>query len=102
MNITAAVVSEMGKASPYVDSLVLQTRTLEPDPHASGQVLVQIKAAGLCHSALSVIDGSRQGPVPMVLGLEAPGVVVDTGPGVIDSFPAGPSGRLSLFNHTNS
>ncbi len=39
-------------------------------------------AAGLCHSDLSVIDGSRPRPLPMVLGHEAAGVVVEVGAGV--------------------
>jgi alcohol dehydrogenase len=43
---------------------------------------VRVRAAGLCHSDLSVIDGSRPRPVPIVLGHEAAGEVIETGPGV--------------------
>ena len=43
---------------------------------------MRILAAGLCHSDLSVIDGSRPRPLPMVLGHEAAGEVVELGEGV--------------------
>lgn len=44
--------------------------------------MVKIKASGLCHSDLSVINGSRAWPIPLVLGHEAAGEVVDVGDGV--------------------
>ncbi|MGW1978492.1 Zn-dependent alcohol dehydrogenase [Streptomyces sp. NPDC001889] len=47
-----------------------------------GEVLVAIAAAGLCHSDLSVIDGTIPFPVPVVLGHEGAGVVEAVGPGV--------------------
>ena len=50
-------------------------------------MLVAIRAAGLCHSDLSVIDGNRPRPTPMVLGHEAAGVVEKIGPGVSDLAP---------------
>jgi alcohol dehydrogenase len=53
-------------------------------------VLVEVAAAGLCHSDLSVIDGSRPRPVPMVLGHEAAGIVRETGPGVRGLSPGDP------------
>ena len=43
---------------------------------------MRIAAAGLCHSDLSVIDGSRPRPTPMVLGHEAAAVVEEIGPDV--------------------
>ncbi|MBK5207724.1 MAG: zinc-dependent alcohol dehydrogenase family protein, partial [Polaromonas sp.] len=43
--------------------------------------------AGLCHSDLSVISGDRPRPVPMVLGHEASGEVVECGPAVTDLVP---------------
>ncbi len=48
---------------------------------------MQIKAAGLCHSDLSVIDGSRPRPTPMALGHEAAGIVEAVGEGVSDLKP---------------
>ena len=84
MKIRAAVLHDMGASQPYAESQPLKIETLELDPPGDGEVLVQIKAAGLCHSDLSVIDGSRPRPTPMVLGHEAAGVVVETGAGVVD------------------
>jgi Zn-dependent alcohol dehydrogenase len=51
------------------------------DPGA-GEVRVALRAAGLCHSDLSVIDGSIPYPTPVVLGHEGAGVVDAVGPGV--------------------
>ncbi len=45
---------------------------------------MRVAAAGLCHSDLSVVDGTRPRPMPMVLGHEAAGVVETVGPGVTD------------------
>ena len=46
----------------------------------ANDVLVRIKAAGLCHTDLEVIDGSLRYPMPIVLGHEAAGVVEEVGP----------------------
>jgi len=43
-------------------------------------VLVRIKAAGLCHTHLEVIGGSLRYPMPIILGHEAAGVVEEVGP----------------------
>src|ERR1700694_5390250 len=48
----------------------------------STDVLVRIRAAGLCHTDLEVIDGSLRYPMPIVLGHEAAGVIEDVGPSV--------------------
>src|SRR5690606_12176540 len=53
-------------------------------PPQTGEVLVRVAAAGLCHSDLSVINGDRPRPVPMVLGHEGAGVVEALGEGVSD------------------
>lgn len=42
---------------------------------AASDVLVRVRAAGLCHTDLEVIDGSLRYPMPIVLGHEAAGVV---------------------------
>jgi alcohol dehydrogenase len=49
--------------------------------------LVRIEAAGLCHSDLSVVDGNRLRPVPMLLGHEAAGIVEQVGPAGSDLKP---------------
>jgi alcohol dehydrogenase len=84
MHIRAAVLSTTGLPPPYVRSLPLNVVELDLASPGRGEVLVRIAAAGLCHSDLSVIDGSRPRPVPMALGHEAAGVVEALGEGVTD------------------
>ena len=69
MKIRAAVLRESGKPPPYVNSLPLSIEEVELDPPQRGEVLVQIKAAGLCRSDLLAINGERAKPMPMVIGL---------------------------------
>ncbi|TGB03168.1 Zn-dependent alcohol dehydrogenase [Streptomyces sp. MZ04] len=64
-----------GRKVDVVDDLEIR----DPGP---GEVLVAVAAAGLCHSDLSVIDGTIPFPVPVVLGHEGAGVVEAVGPGV--------------------
>ena len=82
MKTRAAVLHEMGKRRPYAESVPLLVDDVELDAPARGEVLVEIAGAGLCHSDLSTIDGSRPRPTPMVLGHEASGIVREIGPGV--------------------
>jgi alcohol dehydrogenase len=84
MKIKAAVLNKMGVAAPYAKSKPLAIEEVELDDPGHGEVLVRIGAAGLCHSDLSVIDGNRPRPTPMVLGHEAAGVVEKLGAGVED------------------
>jgi alcohol dehydrogenase len=72
----------MGAPAPYAASKPLKIETLDLDPPGEGEVLVQIKAAGLCHSDLSVIEGARPRPMPMAIGHEAAGIVKQVGSGV--------------------
>ncbi|MER5345267.1 Zn-dependent alcohol dehydrogenase [Streptomyces mirabilis] len=64
-----------GKRTQVVDDLEIR----DPGP---GEVQVAISAAGLCHSDLSVVDGTIPFPVPVVLGHEGAGVVEAVGAGV--------------------
>jgi Zn-dependent alcohol dehydrogenase len=82
MRVRGAVLREMGIDPPYADSRPLEVAELELDGPGPGELLVDVRAAGLCHSDLSVIDGSRPRVMPMVLGHEAAGVVAEVGPGV--------------------
>ncbi|WP_306225690.1 zinc-dependent alcohol dehydrogenase family protein [Bosea beijingensis] len=84
MKIRAAVLNASPVAAPYAQSRPLRIEELDLAPPGRDEVLVRIRAAGLCHSDLSVIDGNRPRPVPMVLGHEAAGEVVETGEGVDD------------------
>lgn len=81
MLITGAVLERCGAPAPYTESRPVTVGPLELDPPGEREVLVRIEAAGLCHSDLSVVDGNRARPVPMLLGHEAAGVVEATGPG---------------------
>ena len=84
MKIRAAVLETMGAAHPYAQSRPLKIDELDLAPPGVGEILVRIKAAGLCHSDLSVINGDRPRPMPMALGHEAAGVVEQLGDGVHD------------------
>ena len=54
----------------------------EPQPH-EGQVLVKVSACGVCHTELDEIEGRTPPPqLPMILGHQVVGRVVDTGAGV--------------------
>ncbi|MFE9677943.1 Zn-dependent alcohol dehydrogenase [Streptomyces sp. NPDC006259] len=57
-----------------------------PDP-GPGQVRVRLAAAGVCHSDLSLSDGTMRVPVPAVLGHEGAGTVVSVGEGVTGLAP---------------
>ena len=84
MRITGAVLEEVGRPGPWAESRPLTVGELELDAPGPGEVLVRIDAAGVCHSDLSVVDGNRARPVPMLLGHEASGLVAELGPGVTD------------------
>lgn len=84
MKIRGAVLEEIGRAKPYADSAPITISEIELDPPGPGEILVRIEAAGLCHSDLSVIDGNRVRPVPMLLGHESAGIVEQLGEGVDD------------------
>jgi alcohol dehydrogenase len=87
MRVKAAILETMGAPAPYAKSRPLTIREVELDPPGTGEVLVQIKAAGLCHSDLSVINGDRPRGMPMALGHEASGIVREIGPGVTSVVP---------------
>ncbi len=82
MKIRAAVLRESGLPRPYRESKPLQIEEVELDAPKRGEVLVQIKAVGLCHSDLVAINGERGKPMPIVIGHEAAGIVVELGEGV--------------------
>jgi alcohol dehydrogenase len=87
MAMKAAILTEMGRSRPYATSKPLIVEDVTLDPPGPGELLIRIKATGLCHSDLSVINGDRPRPLPMVLGHEAAGEVVECGSGVADLKP---------------
>jgi len=72
-----------------------QVEVRDPGP---GEVRVAIKAAGLCHSDLSVIDGIIPYPVPVVLGHEGAGIIDAVGVGV-RAVKAGDAVIVSTLSH---
>ena len=80
-----------GKRVEVVDDLEVR----DPGP---GEVLVAISAAGLCHSDLSVVDGTIPFPVPVVLGHEGAGVVEAVGVGVTHVEPGDHVALSTLAN----
>ena len=68
----------------YAESRPLQVQELEQPRPRAGELGVAITYSSLCHSDLSVVDGSRIRPLPMALGHEAVGRVAEVGDGVSD------------------
>jgi NDMA-dependent alcohol dehydrogenase len=60
----------------------IQIETLELEAPRAGEVLVQIKACGVCHSDYHLISGATQHPLPVVPGHEGAGIVEAVGDGV--------------------
>lgn len=84
VTIQGAVLEEIGRERPYALSRPITISEMRLDPPAEGEILVRMEAAGICHSDLSVLNGHRVRPVPMLLGHEAAGRVEALGPGVAD------------------
>ncbi|MEC9285503.1 MAG: S-(hydroxymethyl)glutathione dehydrogenase/class III alcohol dehydrogenase [Pseudomonadota bacterium] len=75
MDVRAAVANEAGKA--------LSVETVQLEGPGPGEVLVEIKATGICHTDAYTLSGADpEGLFPSIMGHEGAGVVVDTGPGV--------------------
>jgi Zn-dependent alcohol dehydrogenase len=75
MRITGAVLERTGAPAPFAQSRPFTVGPLTLDDPGPGELLVRIEAAGICHSDLSVVDGNRVRPTPMLLGHEAAGIV---------------------------
>ncbi|MEM7405280.1 MAG: Zn-dependent alcohol dehydrogenase [Pseudomonadota bacterium] len=63
---------------------------VELDAPKTGEVLVKMKATGVCHSDLSMINGTIPTPFPTVLGHEGAGIVEAVGEGVTNVKPGDP------------
>ncbi len=84
MKITGAVLEEIGRQRPYAESKPITISEVDLGEPGPTELLVRMEAAGLCHSDLSVVDGNRVRPVPMLLGHEAAGRVEKVGAEVSD------------------
>ncbi|WP_326808931.1 MULTISPECIES: alcohol dehydrogenase catalytic domain-containing protein [unclassified Streptomyces] len=71
---------------PAVSAPLEVTSITLPEP-GPGQVRVRLAAAGVCHSDLSLANGTLRQPVPAVLGHEGAGTVVAVGEGVTAARP---------------
>jgi Zn-dependent alcohol dehydrogenase len=78
-HIRGAVLERIGLPRPYAQSRPISVVDLDLEGPGRGEILVRIEAAGVCHSDLSVVDGNRVRPVPMLLGHEAAGIVEAVG-----------------------
>ncbi|MFZ0244970.1 S-(hydroxymethyl)glutathione dehydrogenase/class III alcohol dehydrogenase [Candidatus Binatus sp.] len=75
MKVKAAVAHEAGEA--------LRIETVDLEGPRSGEVMVEIKATGVCHTDAFTLSGADpEGLFPAILGHEGAGVVVEVGPGV--------------------
>jgi len=84
MKTKAAVLTQCGLPRPFATSKPIHILELDLDPPGEGEVLVKVGGAGLCHSDLSLVNGDRPRPTPVVLGHEGSGEVVEAGKGVHD------------------
>jgi alcohol dehydrogenase len=84
MIIQGAILERLGAERPYAVSRPISVATLNLEGPGPGEILIRIEVAGVCHSDLSVVNGSRIRPVPMLLGHEAAGIVEAVGEGVDD------------------
>ena len=88
----AAVLRTIGAPRPYAQSKPLSIEEVDLAPPRSVELLVRIAGAGLCHSDLSVINGDRPRPVPIALGHEGSGEVVEVGSAIDDVRAGRPRG----------
>ncbi|BAU63614.1 S-(hydroxymethyl)glutathione dehydrogenase/class III alcohol dehydrogenase [Stanieria sp. NIES-3757] len=80
MDVKAAVALEVGKP--------LAIETVQLEPPKAGEVLVEIKATGVCHTDAYTLSGADpEGIFPSILGHEGAGIVVEVGEGVKSLAP---------------
>jgi S-(hydroxymethyl)glutathione dehydrogenase / alcohol dehydrogenase len=80
MDVKAAVATAAGKP--------LSIETVQLDPPQEGEVLVEIKATGVCHTDAYTLSGADpEGLFPAILGHEGAGVVVEVGKEVTSLKP---------------
>ncbi len=82
MQTKAAVLREIGQE--------WSVETIELDPPKAGEVLVQLKASGMCHSDEHLVTGDLAGatsPMPLIGGHEGAGIVMEVGPNVTGLEP---------------
>src|SRR6188768_4436892 len=80
MDVRAAVAVQAGKP--------LEVMTVQLEGPRAGEVLIEIKATGICHTDDFTLSGADpEGLFPAILGHEGAGVVIEVGPGVTSLKP---------------
>ncbi|MFQ5940030.1 MAG: S-(hydroxymethyl)glutathione dehydrogenase/class III alcohol dehydrogenase [Alphaproteobacteria bacterium] len=80
MDVRAAVAHQAGKP--------LSIETVQLEGPKAGEVMVEIRATGICHTDEFTLSGADpEGLFPAILGHEGAGVVVEVGPGVASAKP---------------
>lgn len=82
MKMTAAVMHEQGLPKPYRVTQPFRIEEVDLSGPGEMEVLVEVRAAGLCHSDLSQVAGLRKRKLPVVGGHEGAGIVREVGRGV--------------------
>ena len=80
----AAVLRTIGAPRPWAQSKPLSIEEVNLATPKSVELLVRIAGGGLCHSDLSMINGDRPRPVPIAVGHEGSGEVVEVGSAIDD------------------
>ncbi len=83
----AVILRESGAQMPYSLSKPLTVEKVTLDASGPMDILVKVIGAGLCHSDLSVINGTRPRGLPLALGHEGAGEIVEVGSAVLDAKP---------------
>ena len=84
MRMTACVVREGGVPQPFAQSKPISVEEVELCGPGASELLVKIGGAGLCHSDLSILNGDRSRGMPLVLGHEGAGEVMEVGDAIDD------------------
>lgn len=87
MRMTAAVMFEQGLPPPYTASSPFHVEDVELEGPGEDEVLVEVAAAGLCHSDLAQVKGLRRRTLPLVGGHEGAGIVREVGANVTHLRP---------------
>src|SRR4030095_4803506 len=83
----AAVLRTIGAPRPYAQSKPLSIEEVNLAPPRPVGLLGRVAGAGLLHPVLSMINGDRPRPVPIALGHEGSGEVVEVGSAIDDIHP---------------
>lgn len=87
MKMLAAVMHQQGLPAPFVDSEPFRIEDVDLEGPGEGEVLVEVRSAGLCHSDLTTVEGKRARRLPVIGGHEGAGIVAEVGAGVTSLKP---------------